>query len=40
MNNATALNFSGGTIASYKNNEIFGNTGGENFASLTPIDVH
>ena len=40
MNNATALNFAGGTIASYKNNEIFGNTGGEVFASLTPIDVH
>jgi hypothetical protein len=40
MNNATALNFNGGTIATYKNNEIFGNTGGEAFASLTPIDVH
>ncbi|HEX8188529.1 MAG TPA: hypothetical protein VF586_09270 [Pyrinomonadaceae bacterium] len=40
MNNATALSFNGGTIATYQNNEIFGNTGGEVFASLTPIDVH
>jgi hypothetical protein len=40
MNNGTALNFAGGTIATYKNNEIGGNAGGEVFASLTPIDVH
>ncbi|MBV9927786.1 MAG: hypothetical protein JOZ96_22390 [Acidobacteria bacterium] len=39
MGNANALNFTGGTIATYKNNEIAGNTSGENFASLTPINV-
>ncbi|MFL6335913.1 MAG: hypothetical protein ACJ754_21610 [Pyrinomonadaceae bacterium] len=37
--NGTALNFAGGTIATYKNNEIGGNTGGENFAALTPINA-
>jgi hypothetical protein len=39
MNNGTALSFSGGTIATYKNNEIAGNAAGEAFASLSPIDV-
>lgn len=35
--NANALNFNGGTIATYNNNRIFGNTGGENFAALTDV---
>ena len=35
--NGNALNFAGGTIASYQNNTIFGNAGGENFASLVDI---
>jgi hypothetical protein len=33
----TALNFNGGTIASFGNNRIAGNAGGEAFASLTDI---
>jgi hypothetical protein len=35
--NGNALNFNGGTIASFQNNRIAGNAGGENFASLTDI---
>jgi hypothetical protein len=35
--NGNALNFTGGTIASYGNNRIFGNGGGENFAALTGV---
>lgn len=35
--NGNALNFNGGTIASFQNNRIAGNTAGENFASLTDI---
>ena len=35
--NGNALNFNGGTIATYNNNRIFGNLGGENFASLTDV---
>jgi hypothetical protein len=35
--NGTALNFAGGVIASYGNNKIAGNVGGEAFASLTDI---
>lgn len=35
--NANALNFNGGTIASFQNNRIAGNAGGEAFASLTDI---
>jgi hypothetical protein len=35
--NGNALNFTGGTIASYGNNRIFGNAGGENFAALTAV---
>jgi Right handed beta helix region len=35
--NGNALNFNGGTIASYGNNRIFGNAAGENFASLAPV---
>ena len=35
--NANALNFNGGTIGTYNNNRIFGNAGGEAFASLTDI---
>jgi hypothetical protein len=35
--NANALNFGGGTIASFNNNQIIGNTGGENFALLTDV---
>ena len=35
--NANALNFNGGTIATYNNNRIFGNTAGENFAALTDV---
>jgi hypothetical protein len=35
--NANALNFNGGTIGTYNNNRIFGNTSGEAFASLTDI---
>ena len=35
--NGTALNFAGGVIASYGNNKIAGNVGGETFASLTDI---
>ncbi|HEX7956709.1 MAG TPA: hypothetical protein VF508_07200, partial [Pyrinomonadaceae bacterium] len=36
--NANALNFAGGTIATLKNNSIVGNTAGEVFASLTPVN--
>jgi hypothetical protein len=35
--NGNALNFAGGTIASFGNNRIAGNAAGENFASLTDI---
>ncbi|HEX8148850.1 MAG TPA: right-handed parallel beta-helix repeat-containing protein [Pyrinomonadaceae bacterium] len=35
--NANALNFNSGTIGTYNNNRIFGNTSGEAFASLTDI---
>ena len=35
--NGNALNFNGGTIATYNNNRIFGNAGGENFAALTDV---
>ncbi|HKR00956.1 MAG TPA: right-handed parallel beta-helix repeat-containing protein [Pyrinomonadaceae bacterium] len=35
--NANALNFAGGTIASWTNNKIIGNTAGENFAALTDV---
>ena len=35
--NGNALNFNGGTIATYNNNRIFGNTAGENFAALTDV---
>lgn len=35
--NGNALNFAGGTIATYNNNRIFGNAAGENFASLTDV---
>jgi hypothetical protein len=35
--NANALNFNGGTIGTYNNNRIFGNTAGEAFGSLTDI---
>jgi hypothetical protein len=35
--NGNALNFAGGTIGTYNNNRIFGNAGGEAFASLTDI---
>lgn len=35
--NGNALNFNGGTIASFQNNKIAGNTAGENFASLSDI---
>ncbi|MBV9925984.1 MAG: right-handed parallel beta-helix repeat-containing protein [Acidobacteria bacterium] len=35
--NANALNFNGGTIATYNNNRIFGNTAGENFPALTDV---
>jgi len=35
--NGNALNFNGGTIGTYNNNRIFGNAGGEAFASLTDI---
>src|SRR5439155_17455177 len=38
--NGNALNFNGGTIASYGNNRIFGNAAGESFASLTPVQQH
>jgi hypothetical protein len=37
--NGNALNFNGGTIATYNNNRIFGNLGGENFASLTDVQI-
>lgn len=35
--NGNALNFTGGTIASWGNNRIVGNAAGENFASLVDI---
>ncbi len=35
--NGNALNFAGGTIASWGNNKIFGNAAGENFPALTDI---
>ncbi len=35
--NGNALNFNGGTIGTYNNNRIFGNTAGENFPALTDI---
>jgi len=35
--NGNALNFNGGTIGSFGNNRIAGNTAGENFAALTDI---
>lgn len=35
--NGNALNFNGGTIATYNNNRIFGNAAGENFAALTDV---
>jgi hypothetical protein len=35
--NANALDFNGGTIASWVNNKIIGNTAGENFASLVDV---
>lgn len=35
--NGNALNFTGGTIASWGNNKIVGNAAGENFASLTDV---
>ncbi|HKR02766.1 MAG TPA: hypothetical protein VJT09_18955 [Pyrinomonadaceae bacterium] len=35
--NANALNFAGGTIATWNNNRIIGNTAGENFPSLTDV---
>jgi hypothetical protein len=37
--NGNCLNFNGGTIATYNNNRIFGNAGGENFASLTDVNL-
>ncbi len=37
--NANALNFNGGTIATYNNNRIFGNTTGENFAAMTDVQI-
>jgi hypothetical protein len=37
--NANALNFNGGTIATYNNNRIFGNTAGENFAAMTDVQI-
>ena len=35
--NGNALDFNGGTIASWVNNKIVGNTAGENFAALTDV---
>lgn len=35
--NANALNFAGGTIATYNNNRILGNAAGEVFTSLTDV---
>ena len=35
--NGNALNFAGGTLATYNNNRIFGNAAGENFAALTDV---
>jgi hypothetical protein len=35
--NGTGMNFNGGTIASWGNNKIIGNTAGEDFASLADV---
>ena len=35
--NTNALNFAGGTIATFNNNQIVGNAGGENFAALVDV---
>ena len=35
--NTNALNFAGGTIATFNNNQIVGNAGGENFAAFVDV---